>query len=205
MDESMNCSARSAARCPAASPSNKYTMRLRAWRDSTRICWRVSAVPSVATALVMPFSCMAMTSVYPSHTTAVPVAVMDAFALSSANSTRPLWNNGVSCVLRYFGSPVPTTRPPKAMHSPASSQMGNITRSKNLSRSRPSRPVSATLAWIISSGLKPFAERWRTRVPLPGAKPSCQVFGTCPPRFRPLRYWRAAWAFGDGERMSCVW
>ena len=46
--------------------------------------WRmVSAVPSVATALPMPASCSAMTSVYPSTTTATPVAAIAAFAWSS--------------------------------------------------------------------------------------------------------------------------
>ena len=46
---------------------------------------------------------------------------------------------------------------------------------------------SATFACTISSGLKPFADRWRTSCPCPGAKPSCQVFGTSPPRPRAPR------------------
>ena len=40
------------------------------------------AVPSAATALVKPASCMAMTSVYPSQTMAVPVAAMVSLARS---------------------------------------------------------------------------------------------------------------------------
>ena len=50
-------------RWPASSPSNRYTMRCCAWRDSKRIWRMVSAVPSVATAFLTPASCSAMTSV----------------------------------------------------------------------------------------------------------------------------------------------
>ena len=53
---------------------------------------------------------------------------MAAFALSMPYSTCDLWNSGVSWEFRYFGSPLPTTRPPKAMHSPCGSLMGNMMR-----------------------------------------------------------------------------
>ncbi len=63
MESSMKPSARSAARCPASSPSNRYTILCCAWRAIRRMWRMVSAVPSVATALPMPASCSAMTSV----------------------------------------------------------------------------------------------------------------------------------------------
>ena len=45
----------------------------------------------------------------------------------------PLWKRGVSGELRYFGSPVPMTRPPKAMTRPRRSLMGNMTRPRKRS------------------------------------------------------------------------
>ena len=60
---SMNCTARSAARWPAASPSNMQMMRFTRWRSMSLMWSSLKAVPSAATAFVNPFSCMLMTSV----------------------------------------------------------------------------------------------------------------------------------------------
>ena len=60
---SMYCTARSAARWPASSPSNMQMIRRFAKRSISFTWSIVSAVPSVATVFLNPASCMAMTSV----------------------------------------------------------------------------------------------------------------------------------------------
>lgn len=73
----------------------------------------------------------------------VHVALHDQHVLALANreprlqaepySSLPLLNSGVSGEFRYFGSPLPSTRPPKPITCPFTLRIGNMIRSRNRS------------------------------------------------------------------------
>ena len=88
-------------------------------------CSEVIAVPRVATALVKPAACMAMTSMYPSQI--IKVSSPEFFAKFSAKRFLFFRNAGVSAEFRYLGFESSSTRPPKATIFPDTSIMGNMT------------------------------------------------------------------------------
>ena len=89
------------------------------------------AVPSVATALVNPAACIAMTSIYPSQR--IIVSAQLCRAKFRAKRFLVFLNTGVSEEFLYFGWESSITRPPKAITRPDTSMIGNITRLRNAS------------------------------------------------------------------------
>ncbi len=106
-----------------------------------------------------------MASIGPSTITGTPPAATSTSL--APKSWAPLWNSGVSAVLRYFGPPRSVSvrsgcrRPTKPRISPLW-MIGNMTRSRNRSMRRPVLATVATPAAVISSPVTPRLRRWLT-------------------------------------------
>ncbi len=118
------------------------------------------AVPQVAMAVVTPARWQAMTSVYPSTTTARPVRPMSFLARSMPYRTWDFLYSGVSGVLRYLGplSSSRSLRAPKPTTSPVMSRMGHISRPRKRSMG-PRRPSLASPDTSSSLSVKPLPRR----------------------------------------------
>ena len=98
------------------------------------MCSSPKAVPQDATAVVTPARCIAITSVYPSTTTARRCREMSRLARSSPNSTWDFLYSGVSDVLTYFASSRSSSnsrRAPKPTTSPEASRIAHSNRRWN--------------------------------------------------------------------------
>ncbi|CAB4675266.1 unannotated protein [freshwater metagenome] len=143
-----------------------------------------------------------MTSVYPSHTmtrssfTTLPLAQLRPY------NVRDFTYTGVSVEFLYFAGSVDPgkMRPPNATAAPFSSKIGNITRARKESCSRPAlltkpRPTSANMA-----GVAPRAELSASHSS--GAQPRRNERATSPARPRSRKYSRAARASGDSSNRA---
>ena len=95
----------------------------------------MNAVPWGAMTFLTPASNAVIRSICPSQTMAESSSISSRLVRCRPKSTLPLVNNGVSGELTYFApwaSPL-STRPLKAITFPASSQIGNMSRSRNRS------------------------------------------------------------------------
>ena len=140
-----------------------------------------------------------MTSVYPSHTMTRSSFTTLPFAQFRPYNVRDFMYTGVSVEFLYFAGSVDPgrIRPPKATAAPFSSKMGNITRARNESCSRPAlltnpRPTSANIA-----GVAPSDELRASHSS--GAQPRRNDLATSPAKPRSRRYSRAARASGDSR------
>ena len=178
--------ARTAALRPAASPSKVKTtsprssLRSISRRRSTRTWSSPNEVPQVATAVPTPDRWHAITSVYPSTTTACCSRPMSRRARSRPNRTSLLRYTGVSGVLRYFG-PVSSSysrRAPNPMTSPAGEWIGQTSRPRNRSYAPPPARWLSSPPASSSASPNPRPRRCRVSgVPALGRVPDAEPLG----------------------------
>ena len=120
--------AASASKQSTTSPSGRKRRRIRA-------CFSVNAVPCGAITFCTPASNAVIRSSCPSITTADRRSMIARFDLCRPNSTAPFVKSIVSGEFTYFAAlaSASNTRPLKAITSPLSLQIGNISRPRKRS------------------------------------------------------------------------